>query len=200
MKLPEKLLSAIEQFRKIPGVGEKTALRQSLILTNWAKVDIVHFGESIKGLAQLKKCEECGMFTDSDGETICAICVDTYRRASKTICVVETVSDCLAIEKSEQFSGQYFILGGVLNPLLGIGPEQLRIDDLVTKIAKDEIYDIILAINPSIEGDATSAYLKQLLPKEVNVDRIGLGIPMGAHLEYLDKLTITKALENKTRL
>ena len=197
LQLPEKLVLAVNQFCKLPGIGEKTALRQSLILTKWNKEEIESFGESIKLLAQLERCDECGMLTERD---ICPICCDPLRQEEKAICVVETVSDCLAIEKSDQFRGVYFILGGVLNPLLGTGPEELHIGELVKKVEQKGISEVILALNPSVEGDATSSYIKQVLPKKINIARIGLGLPVGGSLEYLDQLTITRALENKKKL
>jgi recombination protein RecR len=112
---------------------------------------------------------------------------------------VENASDLLAIEKSGTFKGVYHILGGVLNPLLGVGPDELKMDELREKIIKKEIQEIILAINPSVEGDATCSYLKSILPQTVQVDRIGFGVPIGGSLEYLDPMTITKALENRKR-
>ena len=197
MQLPERLVSAVNQFCKLPGIGEKTALRQSLILTKWSKEEIEDFGESIKLLAGLGRCGECGMLSERD---ICQICVNPLRQQEETLCVVETVSDCLAVEKSEQFKGVYFILGGVLNPLLGIGPEELHIGRLVKKVEDGGISEVILALNPSVEGDVTSSYIKQVLPKKINIARIGLGLPMGGSLEYLDHLTISKALEHKRKL
>ncbi|MCY4524038.1 MAG: recombination mediator RecR [Halobacteriovoraceae bacterium] len=197
MQLPEKLVNAINQFCRIPGIGEKTALRQSLLLAKWDREEIEDFGESMKLLAELKRCAECGMLTERN---ICQVCEDPVRQHKKTLCVVETVSDCLAIEKSEQFNGIYFILGGVLNPLLGIGPAQLNIHKLVEKVEKNSIYEVLLALNPSVEGDVTSSYIKQVLPKKANIARIGLGLPVGSNLEYLDRLTISRALENKRML
>lgn len=194
MELPEKLKSAIDQLSKIPGIGEKTAIRQSLSLAKWSVPELVEFAAGIKGLADLKKCYRCGFFSD---EEICSICASKDRLESKTICVVESITDCLAIERSNNYNGLYFVLGGVLNPLLGIGPDELNINSLVDRVKKEAIKEIILAINPSVEGDATCSYLKQCLPSTVKIDRIGFGIPIGGNLEYLDSLTISKALENR---
>jgi len=105
----------------------------------------------------------------------------------------------MAIEKSGHFKGVYHILGGVLNPLLGIGPDELKMDELRANIIKKQITDVILAVNPSVEGDATCSYLKSILPQDINVERIGFGVPIGGSLEYLDPMTITKALENRKR-
>jgi recombination protein RecR len=197
MELPEKLLKAVKQFSRLPGVGEKTALRQSLILTKWKKEDLVAFAEAVKGLAELNHCSYCGMFCD---ERICKICSDSQRSQSKVLCVVESVTDCLAIERSGNFRGKFHILFGVLNPLMGIGPDEIHLEKLFSRIKEENIEDLILAVNPSVEGDATCAYIKHSLPDSINIDRIGFGIPMGGSLEFVDSLTITKALENKRHL
>ena len=118
----------------------------------------------------------------------------------KQICVVESLSDCLAIERAQQFKGTYHILGGVINPLLGIGPDELQIDKLVNRVLEEEVEEVVLALNPSVEGDATCSYLKQVLPEGPSVERIGFGVPIGSHLEYLDSMTINKAFENTTRI
>ena len=126
--------------------------------------------------------------------------MDHNRGHAKTLCVVESVTDYLAIERSGNFKGKFHILFGVLNPLMGIGPDELKLDYLFSRIEDEEVEEIILAVNPSVEGDATCAYVKQMLPETVRVDRIGFGIPMGGSLEYVDSLTITKALENRRHL
>ncbi|MBA2404416.1 MAG: recombination protein RecR [Bdellovibrionales bacterium] len=136
------------------------------------------------------------MFAD---ENLCSICQNESRQSIAYLCVVENASDLMAIEKSGTFKGVYHILGGVLNPLLGVGPDELKMDQLREKIIKKEIREIILAVNPSVEGDATCSYLKSILPGSVQVDRIGFGVPIGGSLEYLDPMTITKALENRKR-
>jgi recombination protein RecR len=136
------------------------------------------------------------MFSD---ENLCSICQSENRKDVHSLCVVENASDLMAIEKSGHFKGVYHILGGVLNPLLGIGPDELKMDDLRSNILRKEVKDVILAINPSVEGDATCSYLKSILPTEINVERIGFGVPIGGSLEYLDPMTITKALENRKR-
>ena len=197
MELPEKLLKTVKQFSRLPGVGDKTALRQSLIMTKWNKEDLVAFAEAIKGLAELNHCEKCGMFCD---ERLCKICLDYNRSNARTLCVVESVTDFLAIERSGHFKGKFHILFGVLNPLMGIGPDELKLDYLISRIAEEDIDEVILAVNPSVEGDATCAYIKQMLPETISVDRIGFGIPMGGSLEFVDSLTITKALENRRHL
>ena len=197
MELPEKLLKAVKQFTRLPGVGEKTALRQSLIMTKWNKEDLMHFAEAIKGLSEINHCKKCGMYCDQE---LCRICTDSFRSQATILCVVESVTDCLAIERSGHFRGKFHILFGVLNPLLGIGPDELKLDELILRVENENIEEVILAVNPSVEGDATCSYLKQALPEKTRVDRIGFGIPMGGSLEFVDSLTITKALENRRHL
>ncbi len=196
IQLPEVIKNAVEALTRLPGVGEKTAFRMVMSMTHWKPAELDSVGSAVTQLQNLALCEECGMFAD---ENICAICADEVRRSSRILCVVENASDLMAIEKSGNFRGTYHILGGVLNPLLGIGPDELHMDELKERIVRNEIEEIILAINPSVEGDATCAYFKGLLPDSVKVERIGFGVPIGGSLEYLDPMTITKALENRKR-
>lgn len=196
IELPSTIIEATKSFAKLPGVGEKTALRQVMSMVNWSQPELDEFARNMHNLVTIKRCVECGMYAD---EEICHVCKDTGRQDSKSICVVENISDLIAIEKSQTFHGLYHVLGGVLNPLMGIGPDELKLDRLVERVSKYEMKSIILAVNPSVEGDATCSYINQLL-KGVYVDRIGFGIPMGGSLEYLDPLTITKALENRKRI
>ena len=193
MKLPEILEESIAQLVKIPGVGSKTALRQALYLSHWNPEEIRKFGESFKKLAELKKCISCGIYTSVEK---CHIC-NSARTENRLLCVVESMMDCMAIEKSDNYQGTYYILGGTLNPLLGIGPRELELEKLFFRIKEEEISNVILAVNPSVEGDATCAYIRQEVGEDINVERIGFGIPIGGHLEYLDSMTIAKALENR---
>lgn len=197
IELPNNIQSSVESFSKLPGVGSKTALRQVMAMTKWSEDDLLEFSKAIDALRDLNYCKECGVFSQTD---ICNICSNHHRSESGVICVVENINDLIAIEKSDDFSGQFHILGGVLNPLAGIGPKELRIDKLIERIKKLDTKSIILAINPSVEGDATCSYIKQLLGDHVNVERIGFGIPIGGSLEFLDPLTIAKALENRKTL
>lgn len=196
MKLPESINQAVESFAKLPGVGRKTALRQIMSMVNWAPGDLEQFSHSINNLTKIKKCQECGLYSDNE---ICDICANETRRDAAIICVVENISDLIAIEKSEGFGGMYHVLGGVLNPLMGIGPKQLKIEKLAERVNKYNVTNLILAINPSVEGDATCSYIKQLL-QGVHIERIGFGIPMGGSLEHLDPLTISKAMENRKQI
>lgn len=201
-EFPEKLKEAITYFCKFPGVGEKTATRQVLTLTNWTAEEINSYSRAIKSLCDLEKCQECGLFAD-DG--FCSVCSSQVRKNSKQICIVESISDAMAIERSGQYHGLYHVLGGVLNPLMGIGPDDLDIDKLMARIRDGKIEEAILAVNPSVEGDATSSYIKHQIIElnvgyEIIVERIGFGVPIGGSLEYLDPLTISKSLENKRAL
>jgi len=196
IQLPEVIKNAVEALTRLPGVGEKTAFRMVMNMTNWKATELTTVSSALSSLQYLKICQQCGMFAD---ENLCSICSSEGRQSIKCICIVENASDLMAIEKSGHFKGVYHILGGVLNPLLGVGPDELKMDELREKIIKREIQDVILAVNPSVEGDATCSYLKSILPTTVMVDRIGFGIPIGGSLEYLDPMTITKALENRKR-
>ena len=196
IQLPDVIKNAVEALTRLPGVGEKTAFRMVMSMTNWKPAELESVGEAVTNLQKLNLCEECGMFAD---EKFCSICADEVRHSARSLCVVENASDLMAIEKSGHFRGTYHILGGVLNPLLGVGPDELHMDDLKERIVRNEIEDVILAINPSVEGDATCAYFKSLLPDSIKVERIGFGVPIGGSLEYLDPMTITKALENRKR-
>lgn len=197
MELPKSIQMAIGQLSKIPGIGERTATRHVLGLLSWEPSQLGELSSAIKNLAYLKECEHCNMMSDHE---ICEICYNESRLQSEVLCVVETLSDCLAIERSNQFQGSYFILGGVLNPLLGVGPDELKIPKLIELVKNYHKKTVILALNPSVEGDATCSYIKDLLPSDVETDRIGFGIPMGGTLEFLDAQTISKALENRKRM
>ncbi len=196
IQLPEVIKNAVEALTKLPGVGEKTAFRMVMSMTHWKAQELNSVAGALSDLKKLKLCEECGMFADDD---LCTVCADGNRQSAKNLCIVENASDLMAIEKSGNFKGVYHILGGVLNPLLGVGPDELKMDELKNRIIEKDITDIILALNPSVEGDATCSYFKSLLPDSIRVDRIGFGVPIGGSLEYLDPMTITKALENRKR-
>jgi recombination protein RecR len=196
IQLPEVIKNAVSALTKLPGVGEKTAFRMVLNMTQWKADELNLVGSSITSLKGLKLCKSCGMFSD---EEHCAVCLDDHRKGQQTICIVENATDLMAIEKSGNYSGVYHILGGVLNPLLGIGPDELGMDTLKERIIINDFTNVILAINPSVEGDATCSYLKMILPDSIKVERIGFGVPIGGSLEFLDPMTITKALENRKK-
>lgn len=196
LSLPDFIQNLVDSFTKLPGIGPKSALRYVLDMSTWPQGEIRRFAENLNGLLSLKRCEECGLFCD---KMLCEICLEEHR-AEGPICVVEGISECLAIERSGQYAGLYHLLGGVLNPLMGVGPEDLSCQKLVERVKKLDIDEVILALGPSVEGDATCAYLRQILPDHINVCRIGFGVPIGSNLEYLDAMTISKALENRKSL
>ncbi len=193
---PKPLEELIEQFSKFPGIGKKTAERLALFVLKNPK----SFADSLsRSLLQVKEkigvCSICFNITDTDP---CPICSDP-RRETGSVCVVEGPGEQLAIEKSGPLKGRYHILQGVLSPLDGIGVEDLRISELLSRIGDENIKEVILAINPSVEGEATSSYLADLLKeKGVGVTKMALGIPLGADLKYIDGMTIKRSLDNRT--
>jgi recombination protein RecR len=195
IELPEKIKSAVNEISRLPGVGRKSALRQVMNILKWERSAVEQFSQNIIELSSIQYCRECNLFCEND---ICSICSNSLRQ-SNVLCVVEGITDLIAIENSGTYSGKFFILGGVLNPLAGIGPEDIKIDVLTNIIKNREVRELILAVNPSVEGDATCSFIKSLVDESVSVERIGFGIPIGGNLEYLDPLTISKALENKRR-
>lgn len=197
--LPEQIKRTVEFFAKLPGVGEKTAVRQTMVLAHWDAQKLQDFAQSLLSLTTLRKCDDCGLYA-RENDSHCEICLDGERTIASSLCVVESLSDAIAIEKSGTFKGLFHVLGGVLNPLAGIGPDELGIDQLASRIKNKSIKEIVLAVNPSVEGDATCSYIKNQIDSSVRVERIGFGIPIGGSLEYLDSLTISKALENRKTL
>ena len=194
IKLPNDFEQLVNYFGKLPSVGEKTAQRFVLNLMKWDSEELQHFSKALSQIKLLKKCELCGMFAS---DLLCVVCLDERRAEASSICVIESITDFMAVEKSGYFKGVYHILGGVINPLLGIGPEDLKLDILKQRVREKNIKEIILALNPSVEGDVTCSYIKQELGENVSIQRIGFGVPMGANLEYMDPLTISKAMEFK---
>lgn len=193
---PPSLAKLIEQFSRFPGVGKKSAERLALYVLRSPE-------ELAEGLAQsllevkekIKFCSVCFNLTDADP---CPICTD-QRRANRILCVVEGPGDQLAIEKSGAYKGRYHILQGVLSPLDGVGVEDLRIAELLYRLKKEAINEVILALNPTVEGEATASYLSDVLGgKGVKITRIALGIPLGGDLKYLDSMTIKTSLDHRT--
>lgn len=163
-------------------------------MMKWSDQEKIHLSQAINSLEEISYCQDCGSYSELD---LCHICSSPQRKSSQVICVVEQFSDFMAIENSGKYQGLFHILGGVLNPLAGIGPAQLRIDPLLKRLEGQEKTSLLLAINPSVEGDATCSYIKELVGDNVVVERIGFGVPIGGSLEFLDPMTITMALENK---
>lgn len=192
------LESLIQILRKLPGVGEKTATRYAFHILNADPEEIQTLVKAITEVKQkLRLCSQCYNLTDTDP---CRICSDPKRDAS-TICVVEAPLDLIAVEKSGLFRGRYHVLHGALSPLDAILPEDIRLGELVQRVAEQDIEEIILALNPTVEGEATAAYIHERLQDTgVTISRIAYGIPVGSSLEYTDPLTLSKALENRKRL
>ena len=180
---------------RLPGIGEKTALRLALHLLRQDKEVAIGLGESIIEMRKnVKYCTQCHNISESD---ICEICSDT-RRDSTTICVVETIKDVLTIEATHEFRGRYHVLGGVISPLDGIGPSDIEIDSLVERVASGEVKEIILALNPTIQGDTTNYYIfRKLAPYEVEISMLARGLSIGNELEYTDELTIGRSIQNR---
>jgi recombination protein RecR len=198
MLLPESLVNAVEEFHKFPGIGRKTAQRLALFLLRASAIEVEHFLGTIKTMKdKLRNCSICFNITEKE---ICEICSSPKRNAD-IICVVEEAGDIFAIEKSQQYFGMYHVLGGVLSPLAGVNPEDLRVKELLTRLKNSEPQEIILALNPSTEGEATSLYLLKLLkPLGVKVTRIARGIPIGGDIEFTDEITLGKAVTARVEL
>jgi recombination protein RecR len=196
MQLPSSLLeNAVAEFAKLPGVGKKTALRLVLHLLKQDVNDVQHFSETIARMrAEIKFCSRCCNLSDGD---ICSICSNSLRN-QRTICVVENIRDVIAIESTQQYSGTYHVLGGIISPLDGIGPNQLNIESLVSRIQKEETEELIFALNPNIQGDTTIYYIqKKLQPSSCRITTIARGIAFGGELEYADEMTLARSIANR---
>lgn len=196
MQLPSSLLeNAVAQFAKLPGIGKKTALRLVLHLLKQDVNDVQHFGETIARMRRdIKFCQRCHNISDGD---ICSICANSMRN-QKLICVVENIRDVIAIESTQQFNGAYHVLGGIISPLDGIGPDQLSIESLVARIEKEETEELVFALNPNIQGDTTIYYIqKKLVHLSCRVTTIARGIAFGGELEYADEMTLARSIVNR---
>ncbi|MGC4232170.1 MAG: recombination mediator RecR [Niabella sp.] len=189
------LESAVNEFSRLPGIGKKTALRLVLHLLKQDEHQVAHFSETIARMRkEIRFCKRC--FNVADGD-FCSICANSYRQ-QKTICVVENIRDVIAIESTQQFNGTYHVLGGVISPLDGIGPDQLHIDSLVERIEKENTEELIFALNPNIQGDTTIYYIqKKLHGRDLRITTIARGIAFGGELEYADELTLGRSLQNR---
>ena len=198
MLYPECLSELIESFKKIPGIGEKSAERYALALSELDEDDKNLFIDSINDVKNnLKKCKICGNLTDKDE---CGICSDKDRN-SNLICVVEDYKSVIMFEKSRTFKGKYHILNGLISPIDGIYPEDINISSLIDRITDPENTEVIMAIKPSVEGEATSLYIKKILEsKKVKVSRLSYGIPVGVDIDYLDSITLDRALLDRKEI
>ncbi len=187
----------IESFEKLPSIGHKTAARLAFYILNSSKEETNEFINSIKNAkANLKYCSKCYNISDTDP---CIICSNP-KRDENTICVVEDVRDIIAIERTHEYKGVYHVLHGSISPMNGIGPDDIKIKELLARITP-ETKEVILATNPRVEGEATAMYISKLLkPLGVKITRIAHGIPIGGDLEYTDEITLSKALEGRREL
>ncbi|MBO6181785.1 recombination protein RecR [bacterium] len=195
MIYPKSIASLIEQFQKFPSVGPKSAQRMAFFLLRMSKSDVENFAKTvIEAKENTKTCEICFNLSSSSP---CEICSSTSRDKS-TICVVSESKDLIAIEKTNEYKGLYHVLQGLISPMDGIGAEDIRIKELLNRLTDESVKEVILALSPSVEGEATSLYLTKLIkPFGIKVSRIAFGLPVGADLEYADEITIAKAIEGR---
>ena len=194
--LPLVLLA--EQFAKLPGIGMKTAQRLAYFVMGMSVEDAQAFADAIiNAHSTVKECSICCNLTDSG---VCPICSDDMRDPS-TICVVETPKDITAFERTNEYKGVYHVLHGLISPLDGVTPEQIRIKELLDRIKKGGVKEVIMATNPTVEGEATAMYISKLLkPLGIKVTRLAFGLPIGGTLEFADEVTLFKALENRSEI
>lgn len=189
------LENAVNEFAKLPGIGKKTALRLVLHLLKTEQAQVELFADTINQMRkQIKFCQQCHNVSDSD---LCNICA-TPMRKQEMVCVVESIRDVMAIEGTQQFNGTYHVLGGVISPLDGIGPDQLQIDSLISRVQAGGIAEVIFALNPNIQGDTTIYYIqKKLADTGVKITAISRGIAFGGELEYADEMTLARSIQNR---
>lgn len=196
---PSKLLEkAVGEFSKLPGIGRKTALRLVLNMLRRSEEEVEEFAGAVSRLRKdVKYCRVCHNISDTD---VCPICSDTRRDAS-TICVVENIRDVMAVENTQQYSGLYHVLGGIISPMDGIGPSDIEIDSLVKRVADGGVREVILALSSTMEGDTTNFYIsRKLAPYDVDLSVIARGISVGDELEYTDEVTLGRAIINRTKM
>ena len=195
---PLPLTKLIEQFASLPGIGIKTAQRLAFYMLTLSKEQTEEFaGAVLEAHEKIKRCEICQNFTD---QPVCSICASDERDHS-VICVVEGPKDVVAFERTREYKGTYHVLNGLISPMDGIGPNQLSIRDLLARLGDGMVKEVIMATNPTVEGEATAMYLSRLIkPLGVKVTRLAYGIPVGGELEYADEVTLFKALENRNEI
>lgn len=198
MIYPKSIATLIEHFQKFPSVGPKSAQRMAFYLLRMPETEVQKFAQAIiDAKANTHTCEVCFNLSSSSP---CEICQST-RRDRSIICVVSETKDLIAIEKTNEYKGLYHVLQGLISPMDGIGADDIRIKELLNRLTSDEVQEIILAMSPSVEGEATSLYLQKLIkPFGIKISRIAFGLPVGADLEYADEITIAKALEGRREI
>jgi len=191
------LARLIEQFQRLPGIGPKTAQRLAFHVLKRPKQEVQQLAQALIDCSeQVGTCTRC---FNLSVDPICELCCNTNRDLA-SLCVVAEPRDLVALEKTREYRGYYHILGGLISPMDGIGPEQLHIKELIQRVSTDEIQEVILAINPSVEGETTTLYVGKLLKPFTRVTRIAFGLPMGADLEYADEVTLARALEGRREM
>lgn len=196
MNLSSHLLeAAVKEFSKLPGIGKKTALRLVLHLLKQDKVEVTQFSETIARMREeIKFCSTCFNISDHDQ---CSICKNASRKRDM-VCVVESIRDVIAIESTEQYNGLYHVLGGVISPLDGVGPDQLNITSLAERVVNEGINEVVFALSPTIQGDTTIYYIRKKLHKpDLRFTTIARGIAFGGELEYADEMTLAKSIRNR---
>lgn len=198
MYYPEPIAKLIDAFSRLPGIGPKTAARLAFHVLKMKEDDVIDFAKSLVSVKRnLHFCSVCCNITDIDP---CRICQDKSRDAA-VICVVQESRDLVAMERTKEYQGQYHVLQGAISPIEGIGPEEIRIAELLRRLSDERVQEMILATNPNIEGEATAMYLSRLVkPFGIKVTRIAHGLPVGGDLEYADEVTLSKALEGRREL
>lgn len=198
MEYTKPLAKLIEYFQKLPSIGPKTAQRLALHLLKMDVAEVENFANAmVEAKTTIKYCSTCYNISSTDPCEICS----SISRSKDLICVVAEAKDLIAIEKTNEFNGLYHVLGGLISPIDGVGPEDIKIKELLTRVHQNDIKEIILALNPSVEGEATALYLSKLLkPFGIKVSRIAYGIPIGSELEYTDELTLIRALETRVEV
>jgi recombination protein RecR len=196
-KYPSQLLEkAVAEFAKLPGIGRKTALRLVLWMLRQEDAEVAQFAEAVSRLKQeVRYCKTCHNISDTEE---CPICSD-QRRDRTTVCVVENIQDVMAIENTQQFHGLYHVLGGVISPMDGIGPNDIEIDSLVKRVSEGGVEEVILALSPTMEGDTTNFYIfRKLSAFDIKVSVIARGVSVGNELEYTDEVTLGRSIMNRT--
>jgi len=195
---PEPIAKLIDSFSRLPGIGPKTAARLAFYVLRMKEEDTIDFAKALVNVKrQLTYCSVCCNITDTDP---CRICSDKTRDAS-AICVVQEPKDLVAMERTRDFNGMYHVLHGAISPMDGVGPDDIRIAELLRRLSDERVQELILATNPNIEGEATAMYLSRLVkPFGIKVTRIAHGLPVGGDLEYADEVTLSKALEGRREL
>ncbi len=192
------LTKLIEQFERLPGVGRKSAQRIAFHVLSMDKDEVREFSEVVlNAKLKLRLCKVCQNFTENE---LCPTCGDKARDSS-VICVVEDPKDVLAFERTREYKGLYHVLHGLISPMDGVGPDMIKIKELLYRISENDVKEVIMATNPTVEGEATAIYIKGLLkPMGVKISRLAYGIPIGSNLEYADEITLSRALEGRSEL